>query len=159
MKFDAAHLLKRLEPSVRPVAGRDGAVAAQFEHQGFGELLALVSSGRVGSGEPVTCDCELHPPLDDAQYARLSAAMDRATVAGSKRSIMLIDGRGLVADIQDRKIDSELTDADHVDTGIDAAVFVASDDEEAGTFPLPATGLIPRGVAEQFEAKVATRRM
>jgi len=158
MKFDAAQLLKRLEPSVRPGAGRDGKSVAQFEHQGFGELLALVSSGKVGTGELVICACDLEPPLDDAQHARLSAAMDRATVAGSKRSIMLIDGRGLIADVPSRKIEAELPKAEHaVDTTVDSAVFVASEDDEVRSFPLPAAGMLPRGVAAQLEAIDAAR--
>lgn len=153
MAFDASQLLKRLEPAVRPSGGRDAHVPARFEDRGFGELLALVSAGGVSTGQPLRCDCELDPALDEAQESRLAAAADRAIAAGAERALMLIDGRALVVDVRDRAIASELQSSDHiVDTSVDAAVYVASGAKDEPLTGLMLSRLAPGSVAAQIEA-------
>jgi hypothetical protein len=67
---------------------------------------------------------------------------------------MLIDGRGLVMDVASRTILEELSARDGASlVNLDAAVYVASPDEDQAGRPLglPGGGLIPPAVARQLE--------
>ena len=130
MSLNAAQLLKQLEPAVRPrVAPPSGAAAhGTLETQSFEQLLSMASRGQVSSGRQIETAIELEPPLDPSQLERLAAAADQAQAAGSRRALMVIDGRSVVLDVQSRTIVGELNAAQPV-TGIDAAFLVGSEDD------------------------------
>ena len=159
MTIDPSHLLKKLEPAVRP-AGAPGArhvPQAPLEQQSFDELLQLVSTGSISSGRPVSLGASLpdEEELDEAALRRLAAAADLAEASGARRAVMLLDGRGLVMDVASRAVIAELSaNASHRLVDIDAAVYVAGDDD-APVEPMPGqpdAGRIPAAVLEQIEA-------
>ncbi|MCP3903366.1 MAG: hypothetical protein GY715_06995 [Planctomycetes bacterium] len=161
MSIDAASLLRKLEPPVRPVGTHPvGAPPRPLEQQGFDELLALVSTGDVRSDRGVRVPDEtlLREPLTEEQLERLAAAADLAESSGAQRAVMLIDGRGLVMDIASRHVDGELsTDPASRLVDLDAAVYVAGADEEQSTGPapfLPGSGFVPPAIARQLEEAV-----
>jgi len=132
MTLNAAQLLKQLEPAVRPrVAPPSGTTShAALETQSFEQLLSMASRGQVSSGRQIDTALELNPPLDPAQMERLASAADQAEAAGSKRALMMIDGRSVVLDVQSRTIVAELNaDTTQPITGIDAAMYVGSEDD------------------------------
>jgi hypothetical protein len=157
MTIDPGQLLKRLEPAVRPAAAPSTGRAAStpLERQEFDELLTLVASGSLHSDRVVTIDAnaELDDELDEGQMKRLAAAADVAEASGARGAVMLIDGRGIVMDVPQRAVTGELSASSSTRLiEIDAAVYVAGDDEEeaAGQVPL-GTGSIPPAVARQLE--------
>jgi len=132
MTLNAAQLLKHLEPAVRPglAPARPTKAHGSFETQTFEQLLSLASRGQVSSGRQIETATDLQPPLDPAQLERLAVAADQAEAAGSKRALMMIDGRGVVLDVHSRTIVGELNaDTAQPITGIDAALFVGSEDD------------------------------
>lgn len=154
-----AQLLKRLEPPVRPAYAGEGLTRRRLplEENTFDELMALVSDGRVRSDRNVTVEFESDHELTDEQMSRLAIAADVADESGAKRALMLIDGRGLVLEVSDRRLVSELTDeqATHM-AQLDAAVYVA---EVSGGLKLPGNGLIPPVVAKQIEQAYLARQL
>ena len=150
MPVDPLQLLRKLEPPVRPphAPAARGTGATPLEHRSFDDLLSLVSRGGVQSDRPVAVagDVSLTAELDSGQLDRLAAAADLAEASGVRRAVMLLDGRGLIVDVADRRVSDELTPGrDRPVTDIDAAVYVAGDDDiEAATPPVPlAPGLVP----------------
>ena len=132
MVIDPIQLLRKLEPAVRPpgVPGAAGAGRAPFEAQSFDELLSIVSTGSLRSGRPVTVDPDAKiDTLDAAQLDRLANAADAAEASGSRRAVLLVDGRGLVLDVAARTLSAEVGPEPIV--GIDAAVYVAPDEDES----------------------------
>ena len=154
-----SQLLRRLEPPVRPAYAGEGLTRRRLplEENSFDELLTLVSDGRVRSDREVTLEFESDHELTDEQMSRLAIAADVADESGAKRALMLIDGRGLVLEVSDRRLVSELTDdhASHL-TQLDAAVYVA---EVSGGLKLPGNGLIPPVVARQIEQAYLARKL
>lgn len=157
MPVDPAQLLRRLEPAVRP--GPSGAAAHRpnlpIERQDFDALLTMVASGRISSGRPVQCRCELSSPLDEQQLERLAAAADDAEAEGAQRAVMIIDGRAVVMDVPQRVIDTEVSahGSARVFSGVDAAMYVPGPDDDAHDAlpPFPGCGLVPGTVARQLE--------
>lgn len=148
MALDPLHLLRRLEPAVRPVlaAGRSAAPRPPLEAQGFDDLLSLASRGSVHSGRPVQAAPGLDLALTNDQLDRLAAAADVAEAAGATRALMLIDGRSLVMDVKLRQLAQELVAVDAMRAvSVDAAVRIASADEAPPPRPLklPGNGLPP----------------
>ena len=150
MPVDPLQLLRKLEPPVRPrhAPAARGAVATPIERLSFENLLSLVSAGGVRSDRPVVVagDVSLTADLDSGQLDRLAVAADLAEASGVRRAVMLLDGRGLIVDVADRRVSSELTPGrDRPVTDIDAAVYVAGDDDvESAPPPVPlAPGLVP----------------
>ena len=86
------HLLKRLEPSIRPnYAGANGNVSKPpLETQSFDSLLALVADGSMHSDRPVTVAFESEDELTHEQLARLAAASDQAESAGAKKAFRFV---------------------------------------------------------------------
>jgi hypothetical protein len=138
MVFDAQQMLRRLEPAVRR-GGPGPAVrpVPGLADAGFSDLLTMVASGRIRSDRAVQVGpaAALDPPLAERQLDRLAAAADEAEAAGARRAIMLIDGRGLVLDVAERRIDGEATPGSGPLTDLDAAVAVPADDLAADTAP------------------------
>ena len=157
MTIDPSQLLRQLEPAVRPGFSSPTVAPARpgFADQSFQQLLTLASRGEIESGRQVQLAFEPKESLDDGQLSRLSTAADRAEASGAKRAMMLIDGRGLVLDVEQRTIDAELSGGaeSRFAGGIDAAVYVPSLDEQE-TEPLrpPAAQMPPAGVARQIAA-------
>jgi hypothetical protein len=160
MTIDSAQLLRKLEPAVRPgpPAGATRPLPVPLERQGFDELLALVSRGGVSSARAVTigAGANLERDLEPAQLERLAAAADLAEAKGSRRAVMLIDGRGLVMEVGAREIAAEMSAVSPpVTIDVDAAVYVLGEEDAAGrhggALPLPGTGLVPPAIARHLE--------
>lgn len=152
-------LLRRLEPPVRPAYAGEGMTRRRLplEANSFDELLALVSDGWVLSDRAVTLEFVADHELTDEQMTRLAIAADVAEESGAARALMLIDGRGLVLEVSDRSLVSELTDDQASQLAqLDAAVYVA---ERSGGLKLPGNGLIPPVVARQIEQAYRARQL
>jgi hypothetical protein len=157
MAIDPIQLLKKLEPAVRPASAPFTAPGPQapLEERSFDDLLSLVSTGSLHSGRPVTVagSARLKEDLDGSQLDRLTAAADLAEAAGARQAVMLLDGRGLVLDVAARRLTAEVgPDPARPLMNIDAAVYVAGDDEEAergaaGFGPPPVARLRPEAHA------------
>ncbi len=156
MTADPAQLLRQLEPAVRPAfaSGPAARPRTPLEHQRFDELLAQAAQGSVRSGRGVGYAYPVAEQLDDAQTARLATAADLAEASGAQQALMLIDGRGMVLDVPNRLLTGELSaHGSSRLVKIDAAVYVANDDEEGGDAPLVLSGgIAPPAVARQIEA-------
>ncbi|MFK7961427.1 MAG: hypothetical protein AB8G96_12985 [Phycisphaerales bacterium] len=127
MTIDPADLLRRLEPAVRRGGpGPRSAPRPDVSGAGFGDLLALVADGSLRSDEALTLadGTLIEPALNEDQFERLASATDQAERAGARRAVMLLDGRAIVIDVTERKIDQELAAVDGPLTGVDAAVTV-----------------------------------
>jgi len=161
MAIDPIQLLKKLEPAVRPASAPStaGGPEAPLEQRSFDDLLSLVSTGSLHSGRPVTVagSAGLKESLDGSQLDRLTAAADIAEAAGARQAVMLLDGRGLVLDVAARRLTAEVgPDPARPLMNIDAAVYVAGDDDEedelgSAAAPLPAAGLVPPAVARLLQ--------
>ena len=157
-------LLRRLEPPVRPAYAGEGITRRRLpmEKNSFDELLTLVSDGRVHSDRGLTLAFETDDELTDEQMSRLAIAADVAEESGARRALMLIDGRGIVLDVSDRRLVTELADDDasHL-AQLDAAVYVTEGSGEIGSgeLKLPGDGLIPPVVARQIEQAYRDRHM
>jgi hypothetical protein len=156
MTLNAAQLLNQLEPAVRPgvAPARSGAARGALETQSFEQLLSMASRGQVDSGRQIETVVELEPPLDPAQLERLAAAADQAEAAGSRRALMMIDGRAVVLDVRSRSIVGELNaNASQPITGIDAALFVGSEDDAPldAQYRGPDNFVVTSKIAQQIE--------
>ena len=166
-------LLRRLDLPLRHGRGQplpshhpDGTPAPRgTDDDVFSRWLNLVADGRTASDRPVRVDdhARLKSPLDETQLGRLGAAADRARAAGAKHALMLLDGRGIRMNIEDRVVSGELgvsssgevkpdtrTRADIV--GIDTAVFVHDgNDDGSGAAPgPPSVGVVPGTITKFF---------
>ncbi len=66
---------------------------------------------------------------------------------------MLIDGRGVVLDVAGRTLTAELAaDPSSRIVNVDAAVYVAGEDEAPQPRPVPPSAVAPAAVARQIEA-------
>ena len=147
MSPSSIQLLRQVDPPVRPTFGAPPASvgAAPLEQQNFAQLLSAVSQGQVRSGRQVDVACELHPPLAAKDMERLAAAGDMAEASGSRRALMMIDGRGLVMDVASRTIVGELSASESARMfGVDSTMYVTRDDESQykGMLPPPGGGLL-----------------
>jgi hypothetical protein len=85
---------------------------------------------------------------------RLAAAADLAEASGSKRALMMIDGRGLVMDVPSRTIVGELSASDSARMfNVDSTIYVTRDDESQfqGLLPPPGGGAIPSALGSLTE--------
>ncbi len=163
MTVDSAHLLRRLEPAVRPAYATPPPPQhpqPPLEGQSFDELLALAQQGSVRSGRAVHWGGGADPasPIDEQQLTRLSAAADVAEAAGARRALMLIDGRGVVLDVANRTLVAELADDDAARAvKVDAAVNVPDPDHDSEGPPAtpPSPGLT-RQLSGAVPAEVGT---
>ena len=166
MTVDSAHLLRRLEPAVRPAYATPPPPQhpqPPLEGQSFDELLVRAQQGSVRSGRAVHWSggggaADPASPIDEQQLARLSAAADVAEAAGAKRALMLIDGRGVVLDVANRTLVAELADEGAVRAvKVDAAVNVPDPDHDSEGPPAtpPSPGLM-RQLSGAVPAEVGT---
>ncbi len=169
MAADSAHLLRRLEPAVRPAFATPPPPQRPqppLEGQSFDELLALAQQGSVRSGRAVHWGeasgggwgADPASPIDEQQLARLSAAADVAEAAGARRALMLIDGRGVVLDVANRTLVAELADDGAARAvKVDAAVNVPDPDHDPDGPPAtpPSPGLM-RQVSGAVPAEVGS---
>lgn len=107
MNFDGDHLLKRLQPVVRPgraaSAGGQASGAAEGE---FARIIRLANDGSLDSGRAIDVDHRF--VLDSEQLAGIGRACDSLESAGLDDGIVLLAGRAFVVEVSDRKILDEL---------------------------------------------------
>lgn len=157
MVLNATQLLKNLQPAVLPAGAPFGGSKPQaaLESQSFDQLLSMAARGTVHSGRQVELGLEPTPPLSASQLERLASAADQAEAAGAKHALMLIDGRGFVLDVANRKLTAELSNASGAAVqGVDAALFVPNDHDAllGELLKPPGSGVIPSAVAKQIVA-------
>jgi hypothetical protein len=143
MASATTQLLRLLEPSVRPGFAAPAAIKGvePLEQRSFSQLLSAAATGDVRSGRQVQLACEPSPPLSAAQLERLAAAGDLAEASGSRRALMMLDGRGLVMDVSSRTILAELSpDESSRMFQVDSTIYVARDDESQFQGLLPPPG-------------------
>jgi hypothetical protein len=133
--IDPRQLLRRLEPAVRPTGAASAASRRASVADGeFTELFSLARDGGLESArEPELADGATLEPATLAQVAR---ALDLAEARGSRRSVVVAEGRAFVADIPSRRLERLETRDDFVFTA-----------RATGPRALP-----PREIAEQFES-------
>lgn len=135
--FRPADILKKLEPIVRPDGldrrRREGATPT--ESLSFDALIENARRSPIESGEPVETPADLD--LTDEQHRRLEAAADQARWGGSRRSLVVIDGRALVLDVRGRRVEGERS------SGARDASLVADIDAAVLTRPTRDDGIIP----------------
>ena len=157
MAINAAQLLKRLEPAVRPASAPLGGGGARgpLETQSFDQLLSLASRGALSSGRQIDVAFDAQPPLEAGQLERLAAAADQAEAAGAKNALMLMNGRAFVMDVAHRRLTSEVSGDPSAArlVNIDAALHVPGDNELAavGSLGPPNPGILPRNLLRQLE--------
>lgn len=137
-------LLRQLEPAVRPGSTGPGgrAAPASFEARPFDDLLAQAFAGELRSERPVDVACDLKPAMDASQMKRLASAADRAEAFGGQRTLMMIDGRGVVMDVRNRCVIAEMKPQDSsAMLAVDGAMIVPADDADAGSRGSPFAGL------------------
>lgn len=165
MAVNSAQLLRQLEPAVRPVAASAPAAASQWalplEAQSFESLLKLASAGAMRSERAVGVAFDAQPPLEPAQLERLGAAADVAQASGAKRAAMIIDGRTLILDVENRTLLGELgSNAASMVVPLDAAIFVAPADDAGKQSILGPPGnsvMPPQALRQLLEHRMPSR--
>lgn len=151
MSMSSAQLLKQLDPMIRPGSVQSNGPSSRrpVEQQGFDELLAAVSKGSIGSGEPVTASPSIDPPLSTEQLDRLAKAADLAQANGAARVMMMIDDRMVLVDVATRQVESELKQGQAF-MAVDAVMRVRSDAAQESGHPAargPSMGVLPPELA------------
>ena len=159
MGLDGDHLLKRLQPVVRPCGPefpprhRD-----PIEQADFARLVEMASRGEIASGRPVTARTQ--DTLDRPRLDRLSTVCDALEAAGLERGAVLMEGRVWVLDVPERAIADEVR---HEDAGTVKALggvvrVLGPDEEDLETAPsgpqprnLRANPAVPPGILAQLE--------
>lgn len=113
----ATHLLKHLEPAVRPtastkstdgrgefIASKTGAVDAGYSP--FQHLIELAMGGELTTGRKVAANPGIEISNDD--LSRIAAAADRAEAAGGRMAVVLMHGQGFILDIERRRVTESL---------------------------------------------------
>ena len=158
MGFDGDHLLKRLQPVVRPCG-------PEFRPRGpgspadadFAQLVAMASRGELASGRPVAQ--QAGGALDQDRLDRLSTACDALEASGLDLGAVLMEGRAFLMDVRLRTVIREFgaDDAGNVQE-LGGVIRVLGPDEAAGApsalegqRTLRADPAVPPGVLEQLE--------
>jgi len=157
MAVDAHHLLRRLEPAVRPNT-RDLPGAAPIDRAGFDELLARASRGEIGSARQVDVS-SIDEPIDEVIRERLARVADAAEAAGYERVLVVADERPLLLAVARRELELELSAAqDERLHSVDAAVRIVSADMEParsgalGHQHTPAPAVIEQAILQRAHA-------
>lgn len=150
MTIDPRQLLRRLEPAVRPSgASSSSSRRVSVADGAFTELLELAHDGGIESARmPELADGATLEPETLAQVAR---ALDLAEARGSRRAVVVAEGRPFIADVPSRRIERLETRDEFILEEVDAAIAIRGG---TATFSVRALGpraLPPREIAEQFE--------
>jgi hypothetical protein len=130
MSIDAHHLLRRLEPALRPNAAVLPG-AAPIDQAEFDDLLARAERGEIGSGRDVDT-AALSEPLHEDLRQRLARVADAAQAAGFQRVLVVAGDRPVLLDVPGRSLEKELSAADDQRLhAVDAAVRIVSADVDA----------------------------
>ncbi len=127
MSTDALHMLKRLEPVIRPGQGITSQGQPPIEHARFEDLLARAERGEIQSGRRIHHAPGVDP-LSDEMNIRIAKVADAAEAAGFNRVLVIADERPVLLDVPGRKIEKELvaTDQERLHS-VDAAVRIISE--------------------------------
>ncbi|MFN0011079.1 MAG: hypothetical protein ACKVS8_05470 [Phycisphaerales bacterium] len=107
MPIEPTQLLLRLAGLAAGVPLRAaGAVVEGVTTAGgdFAAMLRKAAAGEGQSGREVMVEPGVDVELDGSQMARLSAAADVAASQGFDRALVLIDGKALVLDVEERTV-------------------------------------------------------
>ena len=127
MSTDALHMLKRLEPVIRP--GQAIACSSQvpLEQAGFEDLLARAERGEFESGRGIDTASGVDH-LDEEMNSRIAKVADAAEAAGFNRVLVIADERSVLLEVPGRKIEKELVAVDQERLySVDAAVRIISE--------------------------------
>jgi len=150
MTIDPRQLLRRLEPAVRPTGASAARGRASVADGDFSELFSLAQDGSIESArEPQLADGATLEPSTLAQVAR---ALDLAEARGSKRAVVVAEGRSFIADVASRKLERLETRDDFLFEEVDAAIAIRGEQATFATLPTGPRALPPREIAEQFES-------
>lgn len=107
MSFDADHLLKRLQPVVRPCGPEFRPRSARhFDEANFAQLIEMASRGELASGRPVQTSAQSE--LDEERMNRLSTACDAFEAAGIAHGAVMMEGRIYLLAVEQRLLEREL---------------------------------------------------
>lgn len=121
-------LLRALGSGVTP--GREVNAGVAPGGIDFGALLDGARRGEIRTGREVSIEPALKLEFSDEQMERLSRAVDRAEASGAGRALVLLDGRALTVDVNDRRVIAQQSLGDErALTDIDAVVPAPSEDE------------------------------
>lgn len=154
MSLDGDHLLKRLQPVVRP-CGPEFDPPPRAGSGDFTRLIQLAASGGLVSGRPV--DAGGCPSLDDAQLAELSRGCDALEAEGIRDGAILLDGRAFLMTVPSRSVTREMGADDvgrvHALEGIVliGALQEQGDAQEARSGGMQAIPAVPPGVMDQLD--------
>lgn len=128
----------------RPVQAAAKTPDASGADRAFAMLLSKARGGDLASGVNVSVDKSCDVSLSAEQIERVSKAADKATAAGAKDALVIVDGRWLQVDLERRVVTGEIEPgAFEPVTGFDAVVRApaldGSSDAEAATGPGKAT--------------------
>ncbi len=146
MRSDPLHLLKRLDPPVRP-ASSGRSPNAPLESRGFDELLTLVARGEVQSEQPVTSALIGETALSPDELHRLGEAADLAEAAGFRTALVLMEERSFVLDVNERRVLRDLTNERTATIALDGAVRIVPEESIASGPRDPRTTIMPPAVA------------
>lgn len=137
MAIDARHLLKRLEPVVRPTGLRTTDGQAPLEQAEFDDLLARAARGELASGRTIDTSI-LSEEFDPELLERMSRVADAAETAGFQRILVVAEDRPVVIDVPGRVLERELgfTDDEQLHR-VDAAVRLLGEEEKTRNAPGP----------------------
>lgn len=123
-------LLNRLDGLTRTEARHrsDPGPRALVATGSFADLLKLAQSGDLTSLRPVDVIPEVELELSDTDTQRLAWSVDRAEVEGARRALVLMDGRGLIVDVQSRRIEAVASSPGDLRTDVDAVVVAPLED-------------------------------
>ena len=116
----------------------------------FTELLELARGGAIGSDRAV--ELADGAALEPATLAQVARALDLAHARGSRRAVVVAEGRSFIADIQSRRLERLETRDDFVFEEVDSAIAIRGESATFATRALGPRALPPREIAEQFDS-------
>jgi len=138
MMIDAHHLLKRLEPAIRPNGRAVLALRPSIDTACFDALLASAERGDLASGRRIDLSV-LQTPLQEDLSDRMASIADAAEVAGFARVLVATGDRSVVLDVPGRRLECELLHADNETLyAVDAAVRLVDEVDLKETNRAPA---------------------
>jgi hypothetical protein len=138
MMIDAHHLLKRLEPAIRPNGRANLASRPSIDSAGFDALLASAERGDLASGREIDLSV-LQTPLQEDLPDRMASIADAAEVAGFARVLVATGDRSVVLDVPGRRLECELLHSDNETLyAVDAAVRLVDEADLKETNRAPA---------------------